>query len=91
MLKISHDASSPGVVLRLEGQVAGRWVEELRRVYEDSHSTSAPVTLDLRDVTFIDRAGLAFFADLHPNVTLANCSLFAAEQLKPVIERQHTV
>jgi anti-anti-sigma regulatory factor len=91
MLKISHDGSSPGAVLRLEGQIAGRWVEELRRVFEDTHTTPTPLTLDLKDVTFIDRAGLAFFADVYPEVILVNCSLFAAEQLKPVLERQHTV
>ena len=93
MLKISHDTapSSQAIVLRLEGQITGRWVEELRRTYDECCAVSSHLTIDLRDVTFIDRAGIAFFADVYPDVLLVNCSLFAAEQLKPVIERHPMV
>jgi anti-anti-sigma regulatory factor len=93
MLKISYDSDSSLArqVLRLEGQIAGRWVAELRRVYDERRDNSHPLTIDLKDVTFIDRSGVAFFADVYPEVVLVNCSLFAAEQLKPVIERQETV
>lgn len=93
MLKISHDASgsSGAVVLRLEGQISGRWVDELRRTYDECRTVTRPLTIDLKAVTFIDRAGIAFFADVYPDVLLVNCSLFAAEQLKPVIERHPVV
>ena len=93
MLKISHDARglSGPVVLRLEGQITGRWVEELRRTYDEWRSVTNPLTIDLKDVTFIDRDGIGFFADVYPDVLLVNCSLFAAEQLKPVIERHPMV
>jgi hypothetical protein len=42
-------------------------------------------------VTFIDRTGVAFLDEMYGHVTLADCSLFAAEQLKTVIERHEAV
>jgi len=92
MLRISYEPqrAAGGSVLKLEGQVSGRWVAELRRAYDDRPAAGA-MTIDLRDVTFIDRAGIAFFDEIYPDVTLINCSLFAAEQLKPVIARHDAV
>ena len=91
MLKISFQPrpSAGDAVLTLEGQVAGQWVAELRRSCDEYLGIARPLTIDLRDVTFIDRSGVAFFDEVYCHVTLVNCSLFAAEQLKPVIER-HT-
>ena len=91
MLKISFQpgSSDAAAVLILEGQVAGQWVAELRRACDEHHGVARPLTIDLKDVTFIDRTGVSFFDDVFDHVTLVNCSLFAAEQLKPVIER-HT-
>ena len=91
MLKISFKGSRNGGVLTLEGRVAGQWVEELRRACEEHRIGIHPLTIDLKDVTFIDRAGVAFFDEIYSNVTLVNCSLFAAEQLKPVTERHYAV
>ena len=93
MLRISYESqrAAGGSVLKLEGQVSGRWVAELRRAYDDRRPAAGAMTIDLRDVTFIDRAGIAFFDEIYPDVTLINCSLFAAEQLKPVIARHDAV
>jgi len=86
MLRIArNEAGRRGVEeLRLEGKVVGRWVEELRRSCDDIlHSPEQRLILDLRDVSFIDLAGLALFEELASrHVTLRNCSPFAAEQLK---------
>ena len=72
--------------------LADRWVAELRRAYEERRLGSAgPLTLDLRDVTFIDRAGIALFDEIYADVTVINCSLFAAEQLRTVIARHDAV
>jgi len=76
------------MALALDGQVSGRWVAELRRVFDAHPGAARPLTIDLRGVTFIDQAGVAFFDEVCGDVTLVNCSLFAAEQLKPVMERQ---
>ena len=89
MLKISVHAgpSAAGTVLRLEGRVAGEWLGELRRVCRERCHPSAPLTIDLHGVTFIDHDGVAFFGEVSSHVTLINCSLFAAEQLRPVLAR----
>ena len=93
MLKISFQSASlhKPAVLTLEGQITGRWVDELRRAYDAHHRVARPLTIDLRDVTFIDQAGVGFFDEVYIHVTLVNCSLFAAEQLKPVTERHDAV
>jgi len=89
MLKISRTddgAISTLPTLKLEGQIRGRWVEELRRVcFEMLASQHDRLTLDLADVAFIDAVGLALFEELaERNVAFTNCSMFAAEQLKGV-------
>ncbi len=89
MLKISRTddaATSTQPTLKLEGQVRGRWVDELRRVcFELLASPHDRLTLDLADVSFIDASGLALFEQLAArNAAFTNCSIFAAEQLKGV-------
>ena len=93
MLRITYhnDATAAGEVLRLEGRIVGPWVPELRRAYLERAGSTTPLTIDLRDVTFIDPDGIAFFDEVYPAVTLVNCSLFAVEQLKVVHERHDGV
>jgi anti-anti-sigma regulatory factor len=92
MLKITDHTDSAGRrSLVLEGHVAGRWVTELRAACDALRAAGQPLTLDLRDVRFIDAAGLAFFGELGASATLINCSLFAAEQLKHVFARRDQV
>ena len=85
MLKISGGASLQGkVTLRLEGQVSGPWVEELRRSCEQVLATGGRLILDLADVSFIDRNGVALCSCLQSRqVTFLHCSPFVTEQLKP--------
>jgi anti-anti-sigma regulatory factor len=73
-------------VLRLEGQVVGRWVEELRRVCDETMGANGHLlVLDLADVLFIDVDGIALFRELAArHVSLTNSSLFVTEQLKEV-------
>jgi anti-anti-sigma factor len=77
-------------LLRLDGQVAGRWVEELRRECDEvlaaDPDSGRPLVLDLAGVSFIDADGIALFQDLVTRrVSLANGSLFVTEQLKEVV------
>lgn len=97
MLRITRvrpaNANSDGPLLRLEGQVTGPWVEELRRVCNETISLnghgSHPLVLDLTDVSFIDTGGVALFRELTSRrVSWTNCSMFVAEQLK---EAAHAV
>jgi ABC-type transporter Mla MlaB component len=88
MLKISQSDTFglDGLVLRLEGQVAGPWVDELRRSCEAVLRVRGALTLDLTDVSFVDIAGVALCQSLQNandrQVTLIHCSAFVAEQLK---------
>lgn len=84
MLRISRIAAAHGAVtLRLEGQVHGPWVEELRGVCEQCLTMGSDLSLDLTEVSFIDLDGVALCRRLREqNVTFLHCSPFVAEQLK---------
>ena len=89
MLRISQTVTpdKQTVLLRLEGQVSGQWVEELRRACSEhpDNGHRSQLALDLAEVSFIDAAGVALFRELTSRrVRLTNCSPFAAEQLKGV-------
>ena len=94
MLRITEQPATgdASTVLRLEGRIAGLWVSELRREVRNRRQRDRrPLVLDLEQVSFIDKAGLDFFDEVGPEVFLINCSLFAAEQLKDVMQRHRTV
>jgi anti-anti-sigma factor len=89
MLRISRTEAAGHfgpLTLTLEGQVRGRWVDELRRVCDELLASTHPrLALDLAGVSFIDGAGLSLLTELAArSVALTNCSMFAAEQLKGV-------
>ena len=75
-------------MLRLEGQVRGQWVEELRSV--SSEILQQPATrlaLDLAQVSFIDADGLELLRGLSTrDVSLHNCSLFVTQQIEALKE-----
>jgi hypothetical protein len=94
MLRISRDPAASGqdeVPIRLEGEVMGRWVEELRRACDasasastrDGHGGTVRLVLDVADVRFIDADGLTLLRELIARrVVLKNRSLFVTEQLR---------
>jgi hypothetical protein len=85
MLRITVvESSSEAARLRVEGRLAGPWVEELRSCC-DVHALSDGIrlTLDLADVSFVDPAGIELLKELRGRcVTLLSPSPFVAEQLK---------
>jgi anti-anti-sigma factor len=92
MLRITLDSakSNGHHVLKLEGELAGKWVEELRRTCDGVlHDGTTSLLLDLKEVTFIDLNGVALFRRLWDRVSVTNCSLFAAEQLKELLAGSH--
>jgi anti-anti-sigma regulatory factor len=94
MLRITEETTVEGskAVLRLEGQVAGLWVDELRREFSGRRrSGGLPVFIDLEHVSFIDHRGIEFFDEVATEIQVINCSLFAAEQLKGVLLRYQVV
>lgn len=84
MLRISWQVlPSREAALRLEGQVSGPWVDELRRVCERLLAVHDSLSLDLNAVTFVDGHGVALCRSLQAqHVALLHCSPFVAEQLK---------
>lgn len=85
MLKIERvqTAKEGSATLRLEGQVVGPWVEEVKRSCESIFSKGSRLTLDLSDVFFVDRNGVELFRSLRGRqVELLNCSPLVATLLK---------
>jgi anti-anti-sigma regulatory factor len=77
------------VTVRLEGDVKGRWVEELRRecarVVGGAGSGGRRLILDLAGVSSVDAAGLGLFRELGAaSLVMKNCSPYLAELLKDV-------
>jgi hypothetical protein len=59
VLRITVQQSTQEVTIKLEGRVAGPWVEELHRTWISLAPSlgSKPVCVDLCGVTFVDVAG----------------------------------
>jgi anti-anti-sigma regulatory factor len=77
--------------LRLEGQVVGPWVAELRRACAEALAESGrdgrSLVIDLAGVSFLDAEALHLFAELVArSVAVSNCTAFVAEQLKGVTD-----
>lgn len=83
MLKIvARESAETSSVLQLEGQIIGPWVDELRRAC-DALLPTQRVTLDLTEVSFVERRGVELLRALGARgVPLLHCSAFVAEQLK---------
>ena len=84
MLRISiHEPAGHAACLQLEGQLAGAWTAELDTVCARLLAEGRRLTLDLADVTLIDRPGIALLAALvRRGVELVRCSPFQQEQLR---------
>ena len=86
MLKISvANDSGQAVQFQLEGNLAGPWVEELRRLADDALSQEKAVSLDLHGVRFVDTQGVALLRELsRRRISQVNCSQFVIQQMKEV-------
>ncbi len=65
MLKITSHTTQAETTLRLEGRLAGAWVQELEQSWR--HMTAAErgaLVVDLRGVTFIEETGKALLAEM---------------------------
>ncbi|MFN0128151.1 MAG: hypothetical protein ACKV19_15855 [Verrucomicrobiales bacterium] len=84
MLRISTiESAGNTATLHLEGQIAGPWIAELGDACERLLRAGRSLTVDLGDVSLIDRPGLALIASLSlRSVALVRCSPFQEEQLR---------
>jgi len=83
MLKISAiEAVGEPNILRLDGQVSGRWVKLLQKVCEARMRRGAQVAIDMQNVSFADRDGVALLHGLNVRgVKILNALPFIAEQI----------
>jgi anti-anti-sigma factor len=92
MLRISQTATTETrTTLRLEGEINGRWVEELRkecvRTLDTDTTNGRRLVLDVGEVTSIDVAGLALLRELGARrVLVRNASLYVSELLKGIVD-----
>jgi ABC-type transporter Mla MlaB component len=84
MLKITRVTESrKEITLQLDGRVAGQWIELLRESAESVLEKRLQLTLDLKNICFIDCEGLALIKNLlGRRVQTINAPLFVAEQLR---------
>ena len=85
MLRISVvDSSARAITLRVEGQISGPWVEELRTTC-NLHTSLDPVQLylELEDTSFADAAGVACLKELQDQgVSFLKVSPYLTELFK---------
>jgi len=84
MLKITRVVlSNREITLQLDGSVTGQWIELLRESAESEMAQGLQVTLNLKNICFIDCEGLALIKSLMgQGVLQVNAPLFVAEQLR---------
>lgn len=76
MLKITTRKEAGRNTIKIEGRLAGPWVEELKQSWQQSAAVGEPVkVVELNEVTFIDTAGKKLLVDMHrQGVALTACS-----------------
>lgn len=82
MLKITTLIHAESTTFKLEGRLAGPWVQELERCWDSvvGTMTSHPLTVDLSAVTYVDSDGKDLLKKIHRQGTrlvasgcLTNC------------------
>ncbi len=72
MLRITRISEQDAITLKLEGKLAGPWVDELEKSWCSIREPPGDRALmvDLNDVTFIDRAGEMLLKQMHAAGTM---------------------
>jgi hypothetical protein len=67
MMKITFCNSSESAVLKVEGKLAGPWVDELERTWHSLNGTqiSGHLQVDLCAVTYVDEEGKRLLQEMH--------------------------
>ena len=69
--------------LRLDGRIAGQWVALLRDSAESALTEGLKLTIDLKNISFIDCEGIVLLRSLiERGVDPVNAPLFVNEQIK---------
>ncbi|HLY63428.1 MAG TPA: hypothetical protein VKV95_22025 [Terriglobia bacterium] len=67
MMKITFCTECEPAVLKLEGRLAGPWVDELEKTWRSINpaSITSHLVLDLCEATFVDADGRELLAEMH--------------------------
>lgn len=83
MLKITRAVSQNVTTLQLDGRVTGKWVELLRESAESVLEEGIQLTLDLKNICFVDCEGTAVLTSLiGRGADPINAPLFVLEQIR---------
>lgn len=83
MLRITKIESAQQTTLRLDGRIAGIWLQELRSTCEPLLGNGHALVIDCGGISFIDGPGLQFMRSLRQrNVPLVRFSPFLELQMK---------
>jgi len=64
LLKITTIRESDTTIIKLEGRLAGPWIEELERVWNEVVQYGS-MAIDLSDVTFVSSEGRQLLKSMH--------------------------
>ena len=76
MLRVTIDKKTSLITLKLEGRIAGDWVDELERAWLEEAGRSKLMKVDLTGVTFVDDEGkrlLARMVEQGSNLYATDC------------------
>jgi hypothetical protein len=84
MLRLTRIALSHSTqTIKLEGELLGPWIDEVRKVFALGTDLSGRTSLDLRALTFVDAAGEGLLRDLiGRGIEVVACSNYVAELLR---------
>ena len=88
MLKISTiKGMGDKVTIRIDGQISGEWIKLLQKTCKSHLEKGLQLNVDLRNVSFVDREGIAMLRKLSEyKVEFLNASPFIAEQMRKPCE-----
>lgn len=89
-MKIEIQETGESVVLRVEGRLAGAFVPELEHCWRDAQSTQPKrqISVDLKNVTCIDRSGKYLLQLMHRSgVPFLRAGLAVQDILEQIMEQ----
>src|SRR4051794_13658281 len=91
MMKIQMNELDQGLILQVEGRVAGAFVPELENCWNAARAKqpNGKISVDLKNVTCVDRAGRNLLQSMHSNgVEFLRAGMAIQDILEQVMERK---
>jgi anti-anti-sigma regulatory factor len=76
MMRITRQQDGETITLKIEGCLAGEWVNEMKRCWDEvkTATRTRAIRIDLTDVTFIDVAGRGLLAQMFASGAIAGAA-----------------